>query len=219
MQLVIVNFITLMLSSIGRSKDRSFQLFKSNKLLLKTFSNNNNREMPSPSRAELKRRSKDSKKLYCGDQEKLPRGYWNFGTRSQCTRKGVGIGIYVVPKQKSQERKSKKQERKKVKDKLRSKKKKTLDDLDEEEEMDNRDEEVRIEDLESKDAYKEFVDDHFDDAMSSSNNLELGDIFKQLAVLWKIEQTMAKKEFKERSRDRKKEMRIKEREEKEYDDY
>lgn len=169
--------------------------------------------MPSPSRAELKRRSKDSKKLYCGDQDKLPRGYWNFGTRSQCTRKGVGIGMYVVPKQKAQERKSKSQERKKVKAKLRSKKKKSLDDLDEEEEMDERDEETRLEDLENKDTYKEFMDDHFDDAMEKSNNLELGDIFKRLAILWKIEQTLAKKEYKNRSRERKKEIRAKERDE------
>ena len=167
--------------------------------------------MPSPSRAELKRRSKDSKKLYCGDQDTLPRGYWNFGTRSQCTRKGVGIGMYVIPKQKAQERKSKSQERKKVKAKLRSKKKKTLDDLDDEEEMDERDEETRLEDLESKDVYKEFIDDHFDDAMDKSKNLELGDIFKRLAILWKIEQTLMKKEYKDRSRERKKEIRSKER--------
>lgn len=163
--------------------------------------------MPSPSRAELSRRSKDSKKLYCGDQDKLPKGYWNFGTRSQCTRKGVGIGLYVVPKQKANERKSRSLERKKNKNKLRSKKKKTRDDLDEEEEMDDRDEETRIEDLEDKDVYKDFLDDHFDEAMGEAGNLELGDIFKQLAILWKIEQTLAKKEYKERSRERKKEMR------------
>jgi len=166
--------------------------------------------MPSPSRAELKRRSKNSKKLYCGDQDKLPAGYWNFGTRSQCTRKGVGIGMYVIPKQKSQERR----DRKKVKSKLRSKKKKSLDDLDDEEEMDERDEETRLEDLENKEVYKEFIDDNFDDAMSKSGSLELGGIFKRLAILWKIEQIREKKEYKERSKSRKKEIREKERAEK-----
>lgn len=168
--------------------------------------------MASPTNAELKRRSKNSKKLYCGDQEKLPKGYWNFGTRSQCTRKGVGIGLYVVPKQKSQDRKTKLQERKKIKSKLRSKKKKTLDDLEDEEEMDNRDEEERLEDLENKNIYKDFIDDHFDVVLKKSKNLELGDIFKKLSVLWKIEQTREKKEFKDRSKDRNKEIRKKRRE-------
>lgn len=163
--------------------------------------------MPSPSRSELNRRSKDSKKLYCGDQDKLPRGYWNFGTRSQCTRKGVGIGMYVIPKQKAQERRTKSKERKKVKAKLRSKKKKTREDLDEEEEMDVHDEEIRIEDLEDKDVYKDFMDDHFDDVLNESKNLEMGDIFKRLAVLWKIEQALAKKEYKERIKEREKEIR------------
>ena len=168
--------------------------------------------MPSPSNAELKRRSQNSKKLYCGDQEKLPKGYWNFGTRSQCTRKGVGIGLYVVPKQKSEDRKNKLKERLKIKSRLRSKKKKTLDDLEGEEEIDNRDEEERIDNLENKNTYKDFIDDHFDKTLKKSSNLELGDIFKRLAILWKIEQTRQKKEFKKRRDERDKEIRKKKRE-------
>lgn len=169
--------------------------------------------MPSPSRSELKRRSKDSKKLYCGDRDELPSGYWNFGTRSQCTRKGVGIGMYVVPKQKSIDRKIKNKERKKIKSRLRSKKKKTIDDIDREKEMDDSDEEDRIHSLDNKEIYKEFVDDHFDQVLDRSKNLknikklEIGEIFKRLSVLWKIEQNLSKKGYKERDKNRKKEMR------------
>jgi len=159
------------------------------------------------SRSELKKRSKDSKKLYCGDQEELPKGYWNFGTRSQCTRKGVGIGMYVIPKQKSISRKSKSKERKKAKSKLRSKKKKTLDDLYEEEEMDEEDEADRIDNLENKDVYKDFLEDNFKEALKDSSNLEFGDVFKRLAAMWKDEQMTAKREYNERRKERRKDMR------------
>ena len=32
-------------------------------------------------------------KLYCGDKPELPHGYGNFGTKTQCLKKGVGIGM------------------------------------------------------------------------------------------------------------------------------
>ena len=36
-------------------------------------------------------------KLYCGDKSKLPDDYDDFGSRRDCLRKGVGVGMYVIP--------------------------------------------------------------------------------------------------------------------------
>ena len=33
------------------------------------------------------------KKLYCGDADELPSGYTDFGTPSQCLRKGYGAAL------------------------------------------------------------------------------------------------------------------------------
>lgn len=161
--------------------------------------------MPSPSKAELKRRSINSKKLYCGDQTKLPKGYWNFGTRSQCMRRGVGVGLYVIPTQKSKERKDIYKQRRK----MFSKKKKSLDDLIHEESIDNSDEENRVNNLRNKNSYKEFIEDKFNIALKKSHNLELGDIFKQLSILWKLEQKILKKEYNDRRRKRSRDIRSK----------
>jgi len=38
-------------------------------------------------------------KLYCGDKEDLPAGYSGFATKTQCLRKGVGIGL-IMPQEK-----------------------------------------------------------------------------------------------------------------------
>jgi len=159
--------------------------------------------MTSPLKAELNRRSRDSRKLYCGDQDILPRGYWNFGTRSQCTRKGVGIGMYVVPKQRSAEKTKRRVERRRIKSKLRNKKRRTDEDINMEMDMYEEDERERLEDLEDKNSYKDFLEEHFQEAREDARNLEIGDIFKRLSVLWKIQQSLAKKEYKNRRMERK----------------
>lgn len=38
-------------------------------------------------------------KLYCGDKRVLPQGYGDFGSKTQCLRKGVGIGM-SMPREK-----------------------------------------------------------------------------------------------------------------------
>lgn len=39
----------------------------------------------------------ETPKLYCGNSENLPENYDDFGTRYDCLKKGVGVGIYKVP--------------------------------------------------------------------------------------------------------------------------
>lgn len=41
-----------------------------------------------------------TRKIYCGNQEQLPDSYTEFGSRYDCLRRGVGIGLYVIPKEK-----------------------------------------------------------------------------------------------------------------------
>jgi len=41
-----------------------------------------------------------SDKVYCGDKTALPAGYTDFGSRFRCLRKGVGVGLYVVSRDK-----------------------------------------------------------------------------------------------------------------------
>ncbi len=38
-------------------------------------------------------------KIYCGNQEQLPEGYTEFGSRYTCLKRGVGIGLYAIPKE------------------------------------------------------------------------------------------------------------------------
>jgi hypothetical protein len=42
----------------------------------------------------IKRTPKKSPKLYCGDKHILPDGYDIKGTRYQCLKRGIGVGIY-----------------------------------------------------------------------------------------------------------------------------
>ena len=53
--------------------------------------------MPDDKVAEFLRKPRDrlppSARLYCGDKQDLPDGYDGFGTKQQCMRKGVGIGM------------------------------------------------------------------------------------------------------------------------------
>ena len=37
------------------------------------------------------------KKLYCGDKERLPEEYTGFGSRRDCLKKGVGVGLHITP--------------------------------------------------------------------------------------------------------------------------
>jgi len=38
-----------------------------------------------------------NKKLYCGDKKELPEEYTGFGSRNDCLRKGVGVGLHIAP--------------------------------------------------------------------------------------------------------------------------
>jgi len=44
----------------------------------------------------------ETPKLYCGNSETLPDEYNEFGSRYDCLKKGVGVGIYKVPMSKIQ---------------------------------------------------------------------------------------------------------------------
>jgi len=36
----------------------------------------------------------DDRRMYCGKQHRLPRGYDYMGNLAQCLQKGVGVGLY-----------------------------------------------------------------------------------------------------------------------------
>jgi hypothetical protein len=40
-------------------------------------------------------------KIYCGDKN-LPEEYDRYGSRYECLRRGVGVGLYVIPEQRRQ---------------------------------------------------------------------------------------------------------------------
>jgi hypothetical protein len=79
-------------------------------------------------------------KFYCGDKE-LPIGYDRYGSRYQCLRRGVGVGLYVLAPQ-------------------------------------------RRNNISEKKDYDQFLEDNFEKAKRQAKT---GDIFKQLAILWKLE--------------------------------
>ena len=37
------------------------------------------------------------KKLYCGDKSELPSQYTDFGSRRDCLKKGIGVGLHITP--------------------------------------------------------------------------------------------------------------------------
>jgi hypothetical protein len=45
-------------------------------------------------------------KVYCGMKDSLPenKDYDRYGTRYECLKKGVGVGLYVIPREKREER-------------------------------------------------------------------------------------------------------------------
>ena len=161
--------------------------------------------MSSLSNKELEKRRKESKKIYCGDQEILPRGYWNFGTRSECTRRGVGIGLYVIPKQKSIDRKTKDKEREKLRKSLQ-RRRRTIEIINSEDELDVEDEDETNNDLSDKNSYISFMDDNFSTVQLQSKNPGGGDIFKKLGELWKLKYSIKKQGYKDRKKSRKEEL-------------
>lgn len=38
-----------------------------------------------------------TKKIYCGDKNNLPPEYTDFGSRRDCLKKGVGVGLHITP--------------------------------------------------------------------------------------------------------------------------
>ena len=56
--------------------------------------------------------SAEKPKIYCGNELILPDGYDEFGTPYECLRKGVGVGLFVIPEDKRQEALAKKRKRK-----------------------------------------------------------------------------------------------------------
>jgi hypothetical protein len=62
-------------------------------------------------RAERSRKKK-REKIYCGDNDKIPEdeGYSRRGSRYECLRKGVGVGLYIISKKKEEKESEKKTE-------------------------------------------------------------------------------------------------------------
>jgi hypothetical protein len=56
--------------------------------------------LPNERRAEFLARPRpppDGNRMYCGNAAVLPAGYTRFGLKSQCLKKGVGIGLAMTP--------------------------------------------------------------------------------------------------------------------------
>jgi hypothetical protein len=144
------------------------------------------------------------KKFYCGDQDEIPDKYERRGSRVECLRRGVGVGMFLKEKEilekigiekkkeiirdESEEEREERFEREEEKFNKKQRRKQREeenedDDIEEDEEIISDEREV----------YKKFVDIHFDKAKSSAKNLEIGDLFKQLAIFWKLEKKIKNK--------------------------
>ena len=140
---------------------------------------------------------KRKEKKYCGDQDEIPDGYDRRGSRYECLKKGIGTGLYLLNKKKKSKSKYKNEseeekELRYLREEKRKRKKKDLDKFDD------------------KEFHENFLDKNFNKAKKLAKNIKLGDIFRKLAILWKIEQ-------KELEKKRKRE--IKKKKKDKYDDY
>jgi hypothetical protein len=108
------------------------------------------------------RKSSKKNKIYCGDSDKIPEdeGYIRRGSRYECLRKGVGVGLYIVSKRKEKEYSSER---------------KTEDELLEEENLN-----IRLK-AKKKD-FREFFDRNFNAAKKIAKRET--DIFYKLARLY-----------------------------------
>ena len=121
-----------------------------------------------------------SNKFYCGDRDEIPDKYSRRGSRLECIRRGVGVGMYLKEKE------------------LGVKRVQVIYDENEEEREERltREEKRGGEEV-NKDEYKQFMEDNFDKAKRDARNLEIGDIFKQLAIMWKLEKRIKKNKTEE----------------------
>lgn len=160
------------------------------------------------SEEESQRRIRKAKNFYCGDDEKLPREYWRFGTRRECLSRGVGLGLYVVPEQKEKQEKERVlYRRRKEREERQKNHKRGFEQIYREEEKDIERLHKLDDKLKNKRAYQQFVYTNFDKAKRNSIHLESGEIFRRLADLWKIEQNLERRELQERERSRNREIR------------
>lgn len=124
-----------------------------------------------------------SKKFYCGDKDEIPEKYNRRGSRLECLRKGVGTGMYLKEKE--------------IAEKGGNNQIQVRRDEEEDEEARERKflkQEKRGERIDqNKDVYIKFLNNNFIAAKRTSKNSETGDIFKRLAILWKLENKINKK--------------------------
>ena len=124
-----------------------------------------------------------SKKFYCGDRDDIPDKYNRRGSRLECLRKGIGTGMYLKEKELGIAKvpivfENEDEDEREMR-------------LSREEKIDERRGE-RDEDYEDKDKYQKFMEENFDKAKRTARNLEIGDVFKQLAIMWKLENKIKK---------------------------
>lgn len=131
-----------------------------------------------------------SRKFYCGDRDEIPDKYDRRGSRLECLRKGIGTGMFIKEKE--------------LKEKYNLPSKVPIvfeGESEEERELRFSEEEKLDRENLNVDEYKKFMDDNFDKAKRTARNLEIGDVFKQLALLWKLEQQIKRKKEIEESKD------------------
>lgn len=115
-----------------------------------------------------------SKKFYCGDRDEIPEKYTRRGSRLECHRRGIGIGMYIKEKELGV-----------------SKVPLVYENEDENEREDRLTREEKREERKveygDKDKYQNFMEKNFDTAKHMAKNSEIGYVFKQLAIMWKLE--------------------------------
>lgn len=117
------------------------------------------------------------KKFYCGDEDDVPIGYYRRGSRYECMRKGVGVGMGI--KEKEMIKKFKITPKKKKKESTNERENRMM-------------REEKRPKKGSKEDYARFVNNNFGLAKYKAK-INNQDLFDELAMMWKESKTRSKK--------------------------
>ena len=121
-------------------------------------------------------------KFYCGEQDEVPDDYVRRGSRYECLKKGIGVGIHLPKKKKSR----RKGESDSAKEKRFSREEWSAERSVASSELSSR-ERKEAKKFSKKDEHEDFLERNFNKAKKKARSPKTGDIFKQLAILWKLE--------------------------------
>ncbi len=128
-------------------------------------------------------------KFYCGDHDDVPNEYTRRGSRLECLRRGFGAGMYSeINKHKPEEKKDNDTDSSSSDDDDDNEHKYDTDEEDTDEEKEKKWLKEEKRELRDPEKYVDFTLKNFNKAKRKAKKLE--DIFKELAILWKIEHKM-----------------------------